>query len=96
MSDFDRYRALGCMIFDGKTLNKCPDCDFTTTSFHEYTTHRLKEHPPDFGPPTDEPMTPGEEEALVEALGLMCSTAGSLLDLALVARKYADAKAKKN
>jgi uncharacterized C2H2 Zn-finger protein len=53
MSLIDDAKAAGVRVFDGKTPNKCPDCDFVTTSFREYTSHLVNCHPPDFGPPPD-------------------------------------------
>lgn len=49
MTIFDNVKAAGLTVWDGKTPHKCPDCDFVTASFHEYTQHMINTHPPDFG-----------------------------------------------
>lgn len=48
MTIFDNVKAAGLTVWDGKTPHKCPDCDFVTSSFHEYTQHRIDKHLPDF------------------------------------------------
>lgn len=51
MTIIDDAKAAGFPVWDGKTPHKCPDCDFITSYFHEYTQHMINQHPPDFGAP---------------------------------------------
>ncbi len=55
MTIIDDAKAAGFPVWDGKTPHKCPDCDFVTSSFAEYSQHRVNEHPPEFlsEPPLD-------------------------------------------
>ncbi len=29
-------------VFEPKTINKCPDCQFTTTSYNDFLEHRIQ------------------------------------------------------
>ena len=48
MTIFEDAKDAGIPVWDGKTPHKCPDCDFVTASFAEYSQHRIDKHLPDF------------------------------------------------
>jgi hypothetical protein len=92
MTIIDDAKAAGFPVWDGKTPHKCHECNFVTSSFHEYTQHLVTAHPPDFGAVVDGEPDPVLETAMCRSIRAVVT--GDLADGIAAFVNYAKARRK--